>query len=225
MRKLHFAVFAALTIASVLSVTAVRTSAAPLSPHPEGAEVSFVRGIQSDLRARFPTARSAERAGYFRYTEEDDTGAISYANLRWRSGDPQHPSQLWYDVRGNLLGADFSVPRAAAAQPPQLWGVNAQRWASFRAHVHYVLVPPTGTVTYGATSIKKFTAAGGDAHAPLARTLVRMGLAKQASDVEHVFVFPAIWDLIVWIKPNPSGAFADRNPTVHPSAAAERDSM
>jgi hypothetical protein len=52
-----------------------------------------------------------------------------------------------------------------------------------------------------------------------------MGIAKRASDVQHVFVFPAIWDLIVWIKPNPSGAFADQNPAVIPSATAETHSM
>jgi hypothetical protein len=27
---------------------------------------------------------------------------------------------------------------------------------------------------------------------------------------------PSIWDLIVWVKPNPSGAFAEKNPLVKP---------
>jgi hypothetical protein len=49
-----------------------------------------------------------------------------------------------------------------------------------------------------------------------------MGKAKNVADVKHVFLFPSIWDLIVWIKPNPAGAFADKNPDVVPSAAAEK---
>ena len=49
-----------------------------------------------------------------------------------------------------------------------------------------------------------------------------MGKAKDVADVTHVFVFPSIWDLIVWIKPNPNGAFADKNPDVIPSANAEK---
>lgn len=55
--------------------------------------------------ARFPHASDAEKAGYVRYTNEDNTGSISYANFSWTS-DPTHPSQLWYDKSGNLLGAD-----------------------------------------------------------------------------------------------------------------------
>jgi hypothetical protein len=218
------AAFVALTFATARAVTAP-ASTATLSPQPQGAEVAFVRAMQSDLGVRFATVRAAERAGYFRYTNEDDTGAISYANLHWHSSDPEHPSQLWYDVHGNLLGADFSVPRGASTQPPQLFGVSAQRWVRFRAHVHYVLVAPDAVATYGATSIKKFTAAGGNVRSPGPQTLVTMGIAKRAGDVAHVFVFPAIWDLIVWIKPNPNGAFADKNPAVIPSAAAETDSM
>ena len=35
-------------------------------------------------------------------------------------------------------------------------------------------------------------------------------------DVPVIFLFPTIWDLIVWVKPNPAGAFADKNPTVTP---------
>ena len=86
-----------------------------LSPVPQGTEVAFVQQIQKDLTARFPTPADAVNAGYFRYGNEDEDGAISYANLQWQSGDPQHPSQLWYDVKGNLLGADFSVLQSLTA--------------------------------------------------------------------------------------------------------------
>jgi hypothetical protein len=69
------------------------------STKPQGAEIAFVSGIQRDLTARFPTPADAITAGYFRYGNEDSTGAISYANLQWQSSDPKHPSQLWYSAR------------------------------------------------------------------------------------------------------------------------------
>ena len=201
-------------------------SAPPLSPVPAaGAEAAFVAAIQKDLGPRFATEQDAVNAGYFRYTNEDEDGAISYANLQWQSTDPQHPSQLWYDVNGHLLGADFSVLQSNSMEPPNLWGVNYRRWVSFRQHVHYVLAGPNGTEIYGATSTKKFAAAGGNVDNPSAETVVKMGLAKSVADVKRVFLFPSIWDLIVWIKPNPSGAFADKNPLVIPSANAEKGDM
>jgi hypothetical protein len=39
--------------------------------------------------------------------------------------------------------------------------------------------------------------------------------------VAFVFPFPALWDLQVWLIPNPLGAFAEHNPNVIPSAAAK----
>ncbi len=198
---------------------------ATLSPIPQGTEAAFVKSIQKDLMARFPTPADAVKAGYFRFGNEDEDGAISYANLQWQSGNPQSPSQLWYDVHGNLLGADFSVLQSASPAPPTLWGVNYRRWVSFREHIHYVLAGPNGTETYGATSVKKFAAAGGNVDDPKADTLVKMGTVKSTADVQRIFLFPSLWDLIVWIKPNPNGAFADKNPLVIPSANAAKDSM
>ncbi len=212
-------------LAAIPAFAAAPAPTATLSPMPQGSEVAFVKSIQKDLMARFPTPADAVKAGYFRYGNEDEDGAISYANLQWQSGNPQQPSQLWYDVHGNLLGADFSVLQSSSPQPPAIWGVNYHRWVSFREHVHYILAGPNGTEVYGATSAKKFAAAGGNVDDPQAATLVKMGIAKNASDVKRVFLFPSLWDLIVWIKPNPNGAFADKNPLVTPSADAEKDSM
>ena len=222
-----YAKFALALLAAVCTVAATPMPMATptptkMSPFPQGTEVAFVQSIQKDLGARFATPADAVNAGYFRFTNEDEDGAISYANLQWTSADPQHPSQLWYDVKGNLLGADFSVPQADSPAPPKLWGVDFHRWVSFREHVHYVLAGPNGTETYGATSAKKFAAAGGNVDNPQAATLVKMGVAKNAADVKKVFLFPSVWDLIVWTKPNPAGAFADKNPDVIPSANAEK---
>jgi len=216
------AVFA---LAAVPGFAATPSPGAALSPAPQGTELAFVKQIQSELGPRFATPADAVKAGYFRYTNEDEDGAISYANLQWDSATPAQPSQLWYDVKGNLLGADFSVLQSSSPEPPSKWGVNFRRWTSFREHVHYVLAGPNGTETYGATSAKKFLAAGGDFDHPQPATLVKMGIAKNVADVKHVFLFPSIWDLIVWIKPNPNGAFADKNPLVTPSANAEKADM
>jgi hypothetical protein len=216
------AVFA---LAAVPGFAATPSPGGALSPAPQGTELAFVKQIQSELGSRFATPADAVKAGYFRYTNEDEDGAISYANLQWDSATPAQPSQLWYDVKGNLLGADFSVPQSSSPEPPSKWGVNFRRWTSFREHVHYVLAGPNGTETYGATSAKKFLAAGGDVDHPQPATLVEMGIAKNVADVKHVFLFPSIWDLIVWIKPNPNGAFADKNPLVTPSANAEKADM
>jgi len=211
---------AALAAASLLG-------AAPrISGKPVGSEARFVRSIQADLIHRFPTAADAEKAGYVRYTREDSTGAISYANREWQSADPQHPSQLWYDVTGNLLGADFSVLQSGSAKAPHLWGVNPARWITIPAHIHYVSTDPqTKADAYGGMRLSRFTAAGGDPQHPSADTLVKAGAIKDASVVKTVFLFPAIWDLIVWVKPNPNGAFAERNPNVIPSKSAEKESM
>ncbi len=215
----------ALALTTIPGFAATPAPTATLSPVPQGTETVFLQQIQKDLNARFPTPAAAEKAGYFRYGNEDEDGAISYANLQWNSGDPQHPSQLWYDVKGNLLGADFSVLQSQSPSPPSVWGVNYRRWVSFREHIHYILAGPNGTETYGATSVKKFAAAGGNVDDPAASTLVKMGKAKDVADVKRVFLFPSIWDLIVWVLPNPNGAFADKNPNVIPSANADKDDM
>ena len=182
------------------------------------AENAFVSQISSYLTSRYPTVASAERAGYVRYTSEDETGAISYANMHWYSQDLQHPSQLWYDKDGRLLGADYSVPLSVSATRPQLWGVNPGRWVEFDGHVHWVAKDPTtGAFVYdGWAWDKDFTAAGGDPNHPTAVTLVAMKKVVSTSNVVTVFHFPAIWDLIVWVLPNPNGAFAWKNPSVTP---------
>jgi len=216
------AVFALATIPGQAATPAPQAS---LSPVPQGTEVAFVKQIQADLGSRFATVAAAQNAGYFRFGNEDEDGAISYANLHWQSSNPQEPSQLWYDVKGNLLGADFSVLQSSSPEPPSIWGVNFRRWISFREHIHYILNGPNGTTIYGATSAKKFAAAGGTVDHPEAATLVKMGLAKNEGSVQRVFLFPSLWDLIVWIKPNPNGAFADKNPLVTPSADAGKDNM
>ncbi len=217
-RRFLPALVAMLAVSSSI-VFAQMASPPPLSPKPQGAEVAFVAAVQKDLSSRFATIAQAQAAGYFRYTNEDKTGSISYANLQWTSSDPQHPSQLWYSVDGKLLGADFSQPYVADSRP-NLWGVNPQRWGRFGKHIHWV-INVDGKESYGATSVAKWTAAGGNADNPQAATVVALGKAKDPGQVTKVFVFDNIWDLQVWVLNNPNGAFAEMNPLVHPSANAQ----
>lgn len=203
---------ASLAMAAIASADEAPTYSGPLS----ASEKAFVTSIQSDLMKRFPTAADAEKAGYIRYTNEDETGAISYANLQWESADIRHPSQLWYDKNGNLLGADFSTAKTDNTRP-KLFGVNPGRWYAFDDHVHYVLKEANGTSQYDKyVMADKFRAAGGDPQHPTPDELVKMGRAKNTSQIVTVFDMPSIWDLIVWVKPNPSGAFAEKNPLVKP---------
>jgi len=183
-------------------------------------EKTFVSAMAADLTERYPRAADAEKAGYIRYTPEDSTGAISYANLQWQSSDVHHPSQLWYDKNGMLLGADYSVLVSGSPSRPQLWGVNPGRWVEFDGHIHWVeRDPSSGQLSYTPDEWapdRAFVAAGGNPEHPNAATLVTMKKISSTDQVVTIFHFPSIWDLIVWVKPNPNGAFAEKNPLVKP---------
>ncbi len=206
-----------MTLAATTALgTVARADEAPTWEGPANpSEAQFVSSIQSDLTLRFPRASDAIKAGYVQYTAEDETGAVSYANRQWTS-DPGHPSQLWYDKKGDLLGADFSVLRPNGEPRPNLWGINPGRWTEFDGHVHWVTRDPaTGTMHYDQAMWNRiWITAGGSLSNPSADTVVKLAGAKNPGDVVTVFEFPTIWDLIVWIKPNPNGAFAWRNPNV-----------
>jgi len=185
---------------------------------PSGPELNFISAIQADLTVRFPTPAAAERAGFVHYTNEDNTGAISYANNHWVSTSPREPSQLWYDVKGRLLGADYSVLQDGNPTAPTLFGVDASRFHKVPAHIHYVLKNADGTYTYGkAVRVKAWTDAGNDLARIDAAGLVKTGAAQSVDQVAAVFLVPASWDMSVWVLPNPAGAFADANPNVIPA--------
>ncbi|MFN2461048.1 MAG: hypothetical protein ABR591_10220, partial [Candidatus Velthaea sp.] len=149
----------ALCALAALFASPLAAGAADPVAKPNAAETAFVTAIQADLTKRFPTAKDAERAGYVRYTNEDGTGAISYVNAQhWVSSDPKNPSQLWYDVNGRLLGADYSVLQSDHPTAPALFGMDPSRFHKVGAHIHYVTKNPDGTYTYGkAVGNKRYT--------------------------------------------------------------------
>lgn len=189
--------------ASIASADETPTCKGPLDP----SEASFVASATKNLTSQYPHVADAEKAGYVRYTNPDDTGAISYANQKWNA-DPTHPSQLWYDAGGNLLGADFSVPRPNNEPRPNLWGIQPCRWFEFTGHVHYVVKDPkTQKMGYDLWIWNNdFTAAGGDLSHPSALTLVKAGRIPDANMVTTIFDFPTQWDLIVWTQPHSPNA-------------------
>ncbi len=196
--------------------TPAPTPVTPLSP----SERTFVDTVTRDLQARFATTKAAAAGGYFRYNNEDETGAISWVNTSYWKSDPQHPAQLWYDVNGRLIGADFSVLQADSAKAPTMWGVSASRFQTIEQHAHFGVKQTGGTVMYGGYGPKTAAKYGVPLTNPTAADIVKIGKAKDASQVAFAFEYPAIWDLEVWLVPNPLGAFADFNPNVQPSKSA-----
>lgn len=220
MHRRHFITLTSLALATGTSapLAAQMTSAKPISPHADPAERAFIVQASRFLHAHYATPQKAREAGFVQFTPEDRTGAISWANLHWTSTDAEHPSQVWYDVKGRLIGADYSVPRTDTSQPPQLWGIDSRRWITINAHIHYGIETPQG-VKFGAVGAKKFADAGGSIETPSKDTLVSMGLAKSLDQVAFIFLFPSIWDLQFWVIPNPEGEFAEYNPKIKPKAA------
>jgi hypothetical protein len=228
----------ALLTAPLGAHAAAMPSAAPAptaAPSPSAAEAALLTTIMRELPKRYPTPAAATKAGYARFTNEDATGAISYANsgASWTATDPLVPSQLWYDVKGRLIGADYSVLQSAVAPgaKPSVLGIDPERFGKIGAHVHYVTCDKsTAKCTYGkAVGAKKYADAnGGDYSRPTAAGLVKTGAVTDPAGVKTVFLFPAIYDATVWVVPNPLGQFADKNPAVTPSPGAgkgEDDAM
>ena len=195
------------------------TAAPPMS----ASETKFVNDVTSDLQGRFATTNAAAAAGYYRYTNEDDTGAISWVNTSYWASDPKHPAQLWYDVTGKLIGADFSVPKANSATAPSMWGVASSRWIEIPLHAHFVVKQADGTMLYSGFGPKTAARIGASLTSPTKEDVVKLGKAQNVGQVTTVFTYPAIWDLQVWLVPNPLGAFAEHNPNVKPSASAEHE--
>ena len=204
------------------SLTGEAAPPAPLEPKPNAAETKFVKSAQRYLAARFPTAAAAQAAGYRRYTAEDLDGVITYTNFQWFADDLRHPTQLWYDVRGHFLGADYTTRVTDRSRRPNLWGLQPGRWSHFMAHMHYV-VSSAGKTDYRMMLDDDYQANGGDPLHPSALPIVRAGYAKKPSDVILIFQLPEMWVASVWLIPNPNGAFAESNPLVKATAGAQQE--
>ena len=119
----------------------------------------------------------------------------------------------------------FRFSQSSSPAPPTIWGVNYRRWVSFREHIHYVLAGANGTEMYGATSVEEISRRRRQRRRSTGNHARENGQSQDVAEVKRVFLFPSLWDLIVWVKTNPNGAFADKNPLVTPSANAGKDDM
>lgn len=212
-----FIMAACLSLAALspMASNAAATKAPPDTP--TAAEQPFVTRATMELQKMYGTEAQATAAGYFRYTNEDRTGAISWMNTKYWTSDETHPSQLWYDVKGRLIGVDYGAPWTDKNHPPSKWGIIPSRWFEFAHHVHFGVKQPDGSIKYGGAEDSTITKVGGNANAPTAGDIVKAGKAKSASQVAYVFPFEHVWDLEFWVIPNPSGVFAEKNPNVKPS--------
>jgi hypothetical protein len=198
---------------------------APITP----AEQSFYDQASTTLQKLYPNPAAAAKGGYFRFNNEDRSGAISYENPKYfETPDVAHPQQLWYDVNGKLLGGDFSQTLALHPDAPTLGGLSPSRFHKIPLHVHYAVKHADGSIEYGLfVRAADFTAAGLDPLHPAAADLVKLGKVTSPDQVVFIFALLNNWDAQMWLIPNPSGQFADLNPNVHPSpnqgkAAVER---
>jgi hypothetical protein len=208
-----FFFFAALALAP--SLAGAQPAQAPLTP----AEQRFYHTASTTLQKLYPHPAQAEKAGWFRYNNEDESGAISYINLKYfDTPDPAHPQQLWYDVHGRLLGGDFTQKVDSAPHGPTLFGISAKRFQHSPLHVHFGIKHADGSVEYGDyVPAATFKAAGLDPLHPTAANLVALGKVKSTAEVAFVFAALNNYDATMWLIPNPAGQFADLNPLVKPS--------
>jgi hypothetical protein len=209
---------AAAPLAAGLPTTAAAAPAqAPLTP----VEQRFYATASRETHARYATEAAAEKAGYFRYTNEDESGAVSYINPAYAdSPDAAHPSQLWYDVRGRLLGGDWTQTVASAPNGPTLFGLSPSRFAHIPLHVHYGVKHADGTIEYGLYVLaSEFVAAGLDPLHPKRADLVTLKKVPTLAQVAFVVPVPNNWDAMMWVIANAAGQFADLNPAVKPSPA------
>ncbi len=222
-REFIWSVSSALVVATHAPVFA-QMAGSKLSPRADASERAFITQSSRFVHKHYSTTAKAARAGFVRFTNEDKSGAISWANQQWTSVDANHPSQVWYDTSGRLIGVDYSILQNDTTQPPNLWGIKPERWSIIHAHIHYGL-RMGDAIKYGAIGAKRFSDEGGSIASPTKQALVNSGIAKSADDVAFVFLFPAIWDVNFWVIPNPDGEFADLNPDVKPKNAQLHPSM
>ena len=124
----------AASMAPMAPMASPAATSAPMTP----AELTFYTKASTALRTLYPTPAKAEKAGWFRYNNEDDSGAISYMNPKYfETPDALHPQQLWYDVHGRLLGGDFSQLVVKHPKGPTLFGISPDRFGNTPLHIHW----------------------------------------------------------------------------------------
>jgi hypothetical protein len=222
MKNQHAFIMAA-CLALAAAFPSASNAAAPKAPPdtPTAAEQPFVTKATAEVRRQYATTDAAAKAGYFRYNDEDNTGAISWINTNYWTSDATHPNQLWYDVKGNLIGVDYTTPYTDKTHMPSQWGILPARWSDYPSHTHFAIRQADGSLKYGYALDKDIKRVGGDPAHPTAANIVKLGRTKDVKTIAFVFPVQHVWDLEFWVVPNPKGVFAYKNPNVKPSKNAK----
>jgi hypothetical protein len=202
-----------LALVAALAFAATDAAIAASSPALTSSEKAFVAKTSSALTAKYPSEATAKSAGFtplFDTIGSDNT--YDWTNMSFTGVTPDHPNFLWYDRRGHLAGADWEFPTTAHAPPPQLaaFPVRSARWVEIPEHVHYAYTI-NGKTKYGVAKATAELRTG-----TITATMLRANGAKLPKDATLLWAMyhPAVWDLAMWIVPNPNGPFADKNPNV-----------
>jgi hypothetical protein len=194
---------------AVLIRGALATTTMPLSD----SEKAFVTSASSSLGQRYPTAATAKSGGYSPLEGAMDSDkTYNWTDFTFTDVTPDHPNFLWYDRNGNLVGVDWELPKSQYPAAPHLaaYPVQAARWVTIPEHVHFAYTSG-GKTSYG---VAKASAALRQSHITLQQ--LRASGAKLPADATLVWAMyhPAVWDLAMWVVPNPNGPFAEMNPNV-----------
>ena len=200
-------------LAVVLSFALTGAVRAATSPPLTDSEKAFVTKTSASLNATYPTTTSAKSAGFsMLFDTMGDDNTYDWTNMSFAGVTPDHPNFLWYDRHGHLAGVDWEFPTSGKAPVPQLaaFPVTAARWVKIPEHVHYAYTL-NGKMKYGVTKATPALRTG-----TITGDELRANGAKLPADAKLVWAMyhPAVWDLAMWTVPNPSGAFADKNPNV-----------
>jgi len=200
-------------VTTVLFIALTGAAFAATSPPLSDSEKAFVTKASATLNNEYPTTATAKSAGFILlYDSIDDDNTYDWTNMTFTGITPEHPNFLWYDRHGNLAGVDWEFPAAGQASAPQLaaFPVSAARWVKIPEHVHYAYTM-NGKMKYGVTKATPALRTG-----TITADELRSNGAKLPKDATLVWAMyhPAVWDLAMWTVPNPSGAFADKNPNV-----------
>lgn len=120
-----------------------------------------------------------------------------------------HPNFLWFDRDGKLAGADYELPKGAYPKPPGEYPVDTSRWTSIDAHVHLAYTLNGKTIYAEEPAKQNLQKAEIDAE-----DLRADGFLPNGARLKWAMYHPAVWDLALWVVPNPHGAFAEDNPLV-----------
>jgi hypothetical protein len=200
-------------LVAALSLALTQAALAATSPPLSDSEKAFVTKTSATLNSTYPTTATAKSAGFtMLFDTIGDDNTYDWTNMSFTGVTPDHPNFLWYDRHGNLAGVDWEFPASGSASAPKLaeFPVMAARWVKIPEHVHYAYTLD-GKVKYGVTKATPALRTG-----TITADELRANGAKLPKDAKlnWAMYHPAVWDLAMWTVPNPSGAFADKNPNV-----------